>query len=162
MRNYTWPHPPVPGAFGFPLGFVATIGATLIAVAVGATGYPIRSVVLLAVAVAAVSAVTTLRAAVVTAVFGWGLHDGFVLGRQGDLVFTVNAGVALAILVATAVTVVAVAGAVRIALARQPAQAPVLPVPRHEAVPQHEGVPRHEREGHEAPDTTPPAHSARR
>lgn len=155
MRKHNWPHPPVPGAFGFPLGFVAAIGATLIAVAAGATGHPVRSVVVLAVAVAGVSAVTTLRAAVASAVIGWALHDGFVLGRQGDLVFTAGAGVAAAVLVATAVTVVATritVAAVRMALAGQSGQVPVPGIP----------VPRHERKAHEAPDSTPPVHSARR
>ncbi|GLY67832.1 hypothetical protein [Amycolatopsis taiwanensis] len=119
MRKLDWPPPPVSGGFGFPLGFVVAIGVTIVAVAAGATAQPVRSVVLLALAVAVISAVTTLPAALATAAVSWGLHDSFVLGRTGGLVFNAGAAGAAVVLVGTAVTVVAIAGTVRMVLARR-------------------------------------------
>jgi hypothetical protein len=113
MRKSRWPAPPVSGGFGFPLGFAAGIVATTVAVAAGAAGHPGWSVAALAAAVAAVSAVTTLPAAVGTAAVCWFLHDGFVLGRHGDLVFTTASARAAVILVLAALVAVLLAGLAR-------------------------------------------------
>lgn len=111
-RRY-WPPPPVPGAFGFPLGFVAGIAATGIAVLAGATQHPVVSVVLLAAAVAGVSAVSTPAAAIATATVSWFLYDGFVLGRHGTLAFTALSAWAALVLVSVAVVTALIAAAVR-------------------------------------------------
>lgn len=104
---------PVPGGFGLPLGFTAGIFVTTVAVAAGATSRPGWSVAALAVTVAGVSAVTTPAAALGTAAVCWCVHDGFVLGRRGDLVFTAASAEAAALLIATALAVVALAALVR-------------------------------------------------
>jgi hypothetical protein len=116
MGKSHWPAPPVPGGFGFPLGFTVAIAVTVVAVAAGATGHPDWSVAALAVAVAGVAAVTTLAASAGTAVLCWCLQDGFVLGRGGDLVFTAGsarAGVILALTAAAAVGLAALIRAMR-------------------------------------------------
>lgn len=113
MRKRGWPSSPLPSGFGFPLGFVMGIVAVVVAITSGATGHPVLSVALLAVAVAGVSAMTTPPAAVATAVVCWFLHDGFVLGRRGELVFTTASAQAVVVLVCTPVIVVSIAAAVR-------------------------------------------------
>jgi hypothetical protein len=95
------------GGFGFPLGFVAS---TLI-VLVGAFADPVAVLVALAVATAAVSATTTLPAAIGTALVSWGLYAGFVVGQLGELTFdadTVTAAGVLALAALVAVGVMAV------------------------------------------------------
>jgi len=107
----------VPGRFGFALGFATGVPVTILAVAAGATSHPVWALITLTVAVAAVSAVTTLGAALGTAAVCWSLHSGFVLGRRGDLVFTAGSLRAAVVLVLTAGTFVVVASAVRAGLA---------------------------------------------
>lgn len=114
MNRTTPPAPPVPGGFGFPLGFAAGIVATGLAVASGATGHPAWSVGLLALTVAVVSALTSTPAALGTALVCWCLHDGFVLGRRGDLVLTSASARAAAVLLLAALAAVAIATAVRL------------------------------------------------
>jgi hypothetical protein len=104
----------VSGGFGFALGFLVGIIVTMVAVAAGATGHPIWSVAALAVAVAGVSAVTTPLAAIGSAVVCWALHDGFVLGRHGDLVATVGSLSSAIVLMLSATITVVVAAAVRV------------------------------------------------
>lgn len=113
MRKRYRLSPPLPGAFGLPLGFVAGIVGTLIAVMAGATGHPVVSLALLACMVAAVSALTTPAAAFGTAVLCWLLHDGFVLGRQGDLAATPLSARAAVVLVSAAVVTSLIAVSVR-------------------------------------------------
>jgi hypothetical protein len=121
----------VSGGFGFPLGFATGTFVMVVAVAAGAAGHPGWSVAALAVAVAAVSAVTTFPAAVATAVVCWFLHDGFVLGRHGDLVFTTASEASAAILVAVAVAAWAMATLARIERRRQGEPVPPdIPAPR--------------------------------
>lgn len=97
--------PLLPRGFGFPLGLVVGILVTAAAIAAGATSHPAESLIALTVAVAVVSAITTAGAALGTALVCWALDSGFVLGRQGDLVFTGAALQAAAVLVLTAVAV---------------------------------------------------------
>jgi hypothetical protein len=118
VRKRYWPRPPLPGGFGFPLGFVVGIVAVVIAVAAGAAGHPGLSVSLLASVVAGLSAVTTPSAGLATAAVCWFLHDGFVLGRRGELVFTPQSAQAAVVLVATAVITLLIAAAVRMGRAR--------------------------------------------
>ncbi|HJQ47529.1 MAG TPA: hypothetical protein VJ870_14620 [Amycolatopsis sp.] len=120
--------PPLPGGFALPLGFTAGIAATTLAVATGATAHPAWSLTLLAVTVAGVAAFTSTAAAVGTAVLCWGLDDGFVLGRYGDLVATPRSAMVAAVLVATALVVAGAAAAVRASNARVPVDAP-FPIP---------------------------------
>lgn len=117
MRSRDWSL--LPGGFGFPLGVVAGTGAATVAVAAGATVHPAVSVAFLAIAVAAVSTVTVPSAALSTAVVCWALHDGFVLGRRGDLVFTGASAQAAVVLVSVAVLTLLVAAAVRKARLRR-------------------------------------------
>ncbi|MFD2417215.1 hypothetical protein [Amycolatopsis pigmentata] len=111
MRSRDWP--PLPGGCGFPLGFLAGTGAVTVAVAMGATVHPVLSVALLAVTVAVVSALTVPSAALATAVVCWGLHDGFVLGHRGVLVFTTASAQAAVVLVSIAVITSLVMAVVR-------------------------------------------------
>jgi len=89
-RSLPWPR--IELGFGAPLGFAAGIATTMAAVAAGATHSPGAGLIALAVAVAAVSAVTTCAGAVMTAATCWALYAGFVLGRAGQLVLTLVAG----------------------------------------------------------------------
>lgn len=98
----------LPGGFGFPLGFGAGIGVTMVAVAAGAASHHVWSVLALAATTAAVSSVTTVPAALATAAACWCLHSGFVLGRYGQLVFTREALEAAALFVVAALLAVTV------------------------------------------------------
>lgn len=125
MHDRGSPAAPVPGGFGFPLGFIAGIVATLLAVATGAAGHPAWSLGLLALTVAAVAAVTSPAGALGTAVACWCLHDGFVLGRHGTLVLVPASAVAAAVLVPAALVVDTIATAVRVVRRRLVRIAPV-------------------------------------
>ncbi|MTD56229.1 hypothetical protein [Amycolatopsis pithecellobii] len=127
MRTSRWPAPPVSGRFGFPLGFAAGIGATILMVAAGATARPGWSVAMLVVVVAGIAALSTPAAAFGTAVLAWCLHDGFVLGRHGNLVFTPAAGAVAAIFAGAALVAITIAALVR--LSRR-MTAPAVPAPR--------------------------------
>lgn len=116
MRRKYRSRPPLSGAFGFPLGFVAGIAAVSIAVVAGATGSPGVSVALLAAAVTGVAVVSTPAAALGTALLCWCLHDGFVLGRRGELVLTSLSGQAAVVLLSTAVIVALITAAARLLL----------------------------------------------
>lgn len=82
----------ISGGFGFPLGAVLAIVATMLVVATGATSQPVLSVIAMAAVVNLIALISTWRAALATAVVCWFLHDGFVLGRHGDLALTGQAG----------------------------------------------------------------------
>ncbi|GAB2965770.1 hypothetical protein LWP59_22875 [Amycolatopsis acidiphila] len=114
MRSSRRPSPPVPGGFGFPLGLATGSVVTLFAVGAGVTGCPDWSVAALSVTVAGVAALTTPAAALGTASVCWCLHDGFVLGRYGDLVATPAAAGSAAILAAIALATLVVAALVRL------------------------------------------------
>jgi hypothetical protein len=124
----SWPRLEV--GFGFPLGFVAGIVTTMVAVAAGATHDPGAALVALAVVVGVVSAVTTVAGAVATGAASWALYDGFVLGRAGHLVLVGSSAQAAVVLLATAVTATAAGVAVRFAA---PAVVSSASWPRHAA-----------------------------
>jgi hypothetical protein len=113
MRTPASTVPLLPRGFGFPLGFACGILVTAVTIAAGATSHPARSLIALTVVVAVVSAITTPGAALGTAVACWALDSGFVLGREGTLVFTGAARETAAVLVLAAVTVAALSRAVR-------------------------------------------------
>ncbi|HEY0498383.1 MAG TPA: hypothetical protein VGD48_21755 [Kutzneria sp.] len=94
------------GGFGFPLGFVASTVIVLGAAAVGALAHPVAVLVALDVATAAVSATTTLAAAIGTALVSWGLYAGFVVGQLGQLTVNGQTVTAAAVLVVTALLAV--------------------------------------------------------
>jgi hypothetical protein len=96
------------GGFGFPLGFVAATVVVLGSAAVGAFAHPVAVLVALAVATAAVSATTTLPAALGTALISWGLYTGFVVGHFGDLSVNVRTVVAAGVLALAALVAVGV------------------------------------------------------
>lgn len=90
------------------MGAVAGVLATIIAVAAGATAHPWLSLSVLAVVCAATAVITSLWASLATATVCWALHDGFVLGRYGDLVFDNRSGQAAVVLAAITVLTFAV------------------------------------------------------
>jgi hypothetical protein len=104
---------PVSSGFGFPLGFAGSVVGTAGAIGAGAAGHHLYSLAALALALAAVSAVTTTGAALGSAVIAWALQDGFVLGREGQLVFSGEAGRTAVVLVAIALISVGLGTAVR-------------------------------------------------
>ncbi len=108
-----WHDLPMPAGFGFPAGFGAGIVATLVAVAAGATRHPDWLVVALVLVVTAVATVSTAPAALGTAATSWCLLDVFLLGRHGQLVFTMAAGLDAVILTLVALGGPAVAATVR-------------------------------------------------
>jgi len=130
--------PVVSGSVGYPLGFVAAVTVTVLAVAAHATSHPLWSVAALAVPTAAIAAVTTLPAALATAGVCWALHAGFVLGRHGDLQFSSASAAAAALLVAVAVVVHAVGVVVRAGL-RANRRPVAIPTPRAPGTPRLRG-----------------------
>ena len=113
MRSTRTPKSPIPGGFGFPLGFLLAIISTFVAVAAGATTHPQRVMIALAITTAAVAGLSTLRAGLATAAVGSALHAGFVLGRHGDLALTPQAGRDAIVLCAVAVIAFLLATAFR-------------------------------------------------
>ncbi|MCP3805077.1 hypothetical protein NLX83_38010 [Allokutzneria sp. A3M-2-11 16] len=109
------PAPVLPGAFAFPAGVVAGVGATALLVASGATGQPVLSLLAMVAVVDTVAMMSTVRATAATAVVCWALHAGFVLGHHGELAFTARAGTDAIALVLCAVTALAFAAALRLA-----------------------------------------------
>lgn len=124
MRNLA---SPVNGRLGYPLGFAAAIVVTIVAVAAHGTGHPEWVLAALTATVAAVATVTTFPAALATAAVAWALQAGFVLGRLGDLVFTV-ASLAAAVALLTA-ALVAYTAATAVRHVRRPADVQI-PRPR--------------------------------
>jgi hypothetical protein len=86
------------GGFGFPLGFAAAVVVVLGSAVVGAFAHPVAVLVALAGATFAVSALTTLPAALGTACVSWGVYTGFVLGRLGQLQLTGGSALAAGVL----------------------------------------------------------------
>ncbi|MCE7008909.1 hypothetical protein LWC34_39780 [Kibdelosporangium philippinense] len=79
-----WPR--ISGALGSAAGFGAGIFATLVASLAGANTHTEIGLFALALAVAGVSAITTVVGALATCVQCWLLYAGFVVGRSGSLV----------------------------------------------------------------------------
>lgn len=119
----------MPGAVGFPLGFAASVAVTLLTVAMGATRHPLLSLAALVLVVVAIAALTRPAAAYGTAAVAWALQDGFVLGRQGDLVRTGQTWPTFAVLLTAALVTTAVAALVR----RRRSPQPAVPLPRSPA-----------------------------
>ncbi|HEY0805454.1 MAG TPA: hypothetical protein VGD84_10325, partial [Pseudonocardiaceae bacterium] len=90
--------PPLSGGFGFPAGAAAGVLVTIAVIVAGGTQHVAWSAGAYAVAVAAVAAVTTLPAALGTAMVCWFLLAGFVIGRRGDVPITAATGWDLLIL----------------------------------------------------------------
>lgn len=80
------------GGFGFSLGAALGVVATAAVVVAGATSQPVLSVIAMVAVVNVIALASTWRAALATAVVCWFLHDGFVLGRHGDLTLAGQAG----------------------------------------------------------------------
>jgi len=121
---------PLPGGAGFALGFATSIVVTVAVVAAGATAHPVLSLAALAVTVAAVSAVSSPPAAAGTATVAWCLHDGFVLGRHGDLVGVTGSATAAVVLPAVALAATLIATTIRARHRYHEAWVPVIPSPR--------------------------------
>jgi hypothetical protein len=64
----------------------------MLVVATGASSQPVLSVIAMVAVVNVIAVISTWRAALGTAVVCWFLHDGFVLGRHGDLALVGQAG----------------------------------------------------------------------
>lgn len=135
VRRPRLPAPLVPGGFGFPLGFLAAILATTVTVAAGATTHPWVALIALAGVIAAIAGISTAGATVCTAMVGWTLYSGFVLGRHGDLAFTPRAMADAVILGAVAPLAALVAAVVRTAQARTRTATGAIPAPRSAPAP---------------------------
>lgn len=107
--------PLISGWFGFPLGFVAGVVVTFAAVGVGATGFPVISLVLLLAVVNAIAVLSTPLAAAGTAAVCWAMHAEFVLGHHGELSFSGVAARDAGILLGSAVAMATVAALLRAA-----------------------------------------------
>jgi hypothetical protein len=90
-----------------------TMTVTAAAVAMDATGHPERAVIALAVTVALTASATTTAAVVGTAVVGWFLFAGFVVGREGQVALTAQSGRAAVVLAAVAISCAGVVVAAR-------------------------------------------------
>lgn len=86
MNSSTAGRPRIPGPLGSAAGFAAGIVATIIASVAGTVGQPGLGLAVVALAVAAVSALTTLAGALATAAQCWLLYAGFIMGQSGSLV----------------------------------------------------------------------------
>jgi hypothetical protein len=118
--------PPIRGWAGYPLGFVAAVAVTTVAVAAGGTAHPLWTLVALAGTASAIAVVATLRAALATGALCWALQAGFVIGRFGEL--TLNADAVRAAVVVAAVVVLGFGIAHVVRVARRSAAARVVPI----------------------------------
>ena len=130
------PPPALPGAFAFPAGVAASVTATALLVASGATGQPVLSLIAMVAVVDTIAMTSTVRATLATGAVCWALHAGFVLGNHGQLAFTARSGTDALVLVLCALTALAFAATLR--SARTPLHersaspnAPVIPAQRH-------------------------------
>jgi hypothetical protein len=103
----------VPGSFGFPLGAALAALVTVALVVDGARTHPAWAQLALAATVAALATLTTPAAVLGTAVLGWFLLEGFVVGRDGQIALTAGALRAALVLVLTAVACVVITTAIR-------------------------------------------------
>lgn len=121
----------LPGGLGFPLGGVAVVVAAIAADLAGATAHPVYALVALALVALGAAAVTTPAAAAGVALVAWAVDSGFVLGRQGQLVFDGASG--RVALVLAAATIVGLAASAVFRAARRSVVIPrlaVVPAPR--------------------------------
>jgi hypothetical protein len=105
--------PRISAGFGAALGFGAGVFATIVAAVGGATANPVAGLVVIAVAVGCVSAVTTVMGSLLVAGQCWALYAGFLLGRKGDIALSFDSLRALAVLVVVALLVSVIAAASR-------------------------------------------------
>jgi hypothetical protein len=103
------------GGFGFPVGAAIGVIVTIAVVAGGGTRHAVWAAGAYAIAVAVVAALTTVPAALGTALLCWFLLAGFVVGRHGDVPITAVTGWDLVVLAGVAVVV----SAVRVARGRR-------------------------------------------
>ncbi|MEU0528958.1 hypothetical protein [Amycolatopsis tolypomycina] len=89
--------------------------ATVLSVAAGARSVPIISLVAMVAVVDAIAMVTTVWATLATAAVCWALDIGFVLDRNGEPVFTPQAGHAALVLGLCAFTALGFASTLRAA-----------------------------------------------
>jgi hypothetical protein len=80
------------GGFGFPFGCVAAVVAVIAAALAGPS--PWYALVTLGLVVLAAAFRTSIVAAAGVAVVAWALDSGFVLGRAGEITFSLAAAVA--------------------------------------------------------------------
>jgi hypothetical protein len=86
MNSSTTSWPRISGPLGSAAGFAAGIAAAVVASVAGATQHHEIGLVTLALAAAAVSAVTTVLGALATGAQCWLLYASFIVGRSGSLV----------------------------------------------------------------------------
>jgi hypothetical protein len=103
----------LPGALGLPVGFVASIAATMISWAFGAGRDPRVGLALLTITAIAVGAVTTVPGAIAAGALCWAFYSGFILDRAGTLTLSRGGGQTLATIVLCAVVASVVAGLMR-------------------------------------------------
>jgi hypothetical protein len=96
------------GGFGFPFGCVAAVAAVIVADLAGATAHPWYALVTLGAVVALTAFWTSTGAASGVAAIAWALHDGFVLGRFGELTFSPASAAAAVVFAAALLTGAAV------------------------------------------------------
>ncbi|SEP52756.1 hypothetical protein [Amycolatopsis saalfeldensis] len=121
----------LPGGLGFPLGGAAVVVAAIVTDLGGATAHPVYALVALVLVVLGAAAVTTPAATTGVALVAWAVDSGFVLGREGRLVF--DAATGRAALVLAAATVLGLAASAIVRAARRSVAVPrlaVVPAPR--------------------------------
>jgi hypothetical protein len=121
----------LPGGLGFPLGGVAVVVAAIATDIAGATAHPVYALVALVLVVLGAAAGTTPAAAAGVALVAWAVDSGFVLGREGRLVFDAASGRAALVLAAAALA--GLAGSAIVRAARRSVVVPrlgVVPAPR--------------------------------
>jgi hypothetical protein len=132
------------GGAGFAVGFVASIlaglGGAALAALVGWSERPVITFVLLATAVALVSAVTTVAGALGTVSVAWGGYSGFVVHQYGELRWTSTDRHALVVFLGLAITTSVVCAVGRLWLTRTRSVAPdVIPAWLDPAIPEVSG-----------------------
>jgi small basic protein len=120
MNSSTTGWPRISGPLGSAAGFAAGIAATVLASIVGATNHHEIGLFALALAVAIVSALTTILGALATGLQCWLLYASFIVGRSGHLVLDESSAetAGLFTLVALAATGIAGGRTVRARLTR--------------------------------------------
>jgi hypothetical protein len=86
MTSSTTSWPRISGPLGSAAGFAAGIAAAVVASLAGATEHHVIGLFTLALAVAVVSAVTTVLGALAAGAQCWLLYASFIVGRSGGLV----------------------------------------------------------------------------
>ncbi|MEV4310805.1 hypothetical protein [Actinocrispum sp. NPDC049592] len=87
MTSSTTSWPRISGPLGSAAGFAAGIVAAVLASIAGAVEHHSIGLFALALAIAGVSAITTVAGALATAAQCWLLYASFIVGRSGSLVF---------------------------------------------------------------------------